>query len=412
MNDIVIVGGGHAAAQLCASLAEAGLGPRVHLVCEEAVLPYQRPPLSKAYLKKPDETLQPHRAEDWYREAGIQLHRADPAVAIDRAEKMLTLRSHRVLGYDTLVLATGARARALPGLPKDLANVVTLRNAADASRLRALLDAHESVTVIGGGFIGLEVAATARGLGKTVRVLEVAPRLLGRVVSPELGAFVLEAHRASGIDVRLGVRLGAYETEGDRLVALEVDGAREPVDLLLSAVGAVPETSLAQAAGLPCDDGVIVDAYLRSIDPSVFALGDCARYPLADTIETASPRLLRLESVQNATEHARALASTLAGQPRAYASVPWFWSDQGALRLQMTGLLPLPDTPALRSVRRPGPAAGGFSLLHYVGDRLCCIESVNAPMDQMMGRKLIEAGRHPAPEVAADPAVALKTHLG
>ncbi|MGA0609574.1 NAD(P)/FAD-dependent oxidoreductase [Caldimonas sp. KR1-144] len=407
MNDpIVILGGGHAAAQLCASLAEAGLANRVTLVSDDAYLPYQRPPLSKGFLKSADEATQAFRAEAWFQEQGIALRLGDAAVAVDRAARTVTLRSGAVLPWAWLVFATGARARRLPGLPEGLSNVALLRSAADAQALRERLAATSSLTVIGGGFIGLEVAATARALGKAVTVLESAPRLLGRAVSPALSAHVLAAHRAAGIDVRTGVRCGAMRAEGGRLAAIEVDGAVHPVELLLVAIGATPETALAQAAGIACDDGIVVDANMLTSDPSVLAIGDCARFP-----ERRVGGLLRLESVQNANDQARTAVATLTGTPRAHDALPWFWSDQGSLRLQMTGLVPAEGTPGLSSVRRPGASEAAFSLLHYVDGRFVCIESVNAPADHIMGRKLLEAGRSPAPEVAADPGVPLKTHL-
>ena len=415
-SSIVIIGGGHAAAQLCASLAEAGLGPRVQLVCAEPQLPYQRPPLSKAFLKNPAEALQAHRADAWYDSAGISVHRGDAAVAIDRAAGQVQLQSGQKLNYGQLVLATGTRARRLAGWPADLANVAVLRNAADAQRLRPLLAEARSLTVLGGGFIGLEVAATARALGAAVQVIEVAPRLLGRSVSAELSAHVLATHRANGIDVLLDAQLGEIEHDGQRLQALRVNGQRQPIDLLLLGIGAEPELALAQAAGLDCANGVWVDAAMRSSDPAILAIGDLANFPVAERWAPGGQRL-RLESVQNANDQARCAALTLQGQSPAYAALPWFWSEQGAMRLQMAGLMPAagkPDTAGTAEARqyhRPGANPGSFSVLHYQGDALLCVESVNAPMDHVMSRKLMEAGMHPAPEVLCDPAVALKTLL-
>jgi 3-phenylpropionate/trans-cinnamate dioxygenase ferredoxin reductase subunit len=399
---IVIVGGGHAAAQLCAGLKSAGHAGPLHLVCEEAELPYHRPPLSKAYLKNPDEALQAHRAEAWYASSGITVHLGDRAVAIDRPRRIVRLASGRELGYGQLVLATGSRGRHLPHLPPSLANVVVLRNAADAQRLRGLLDAAAHLTVLGGGFIGLEIAATARARGKQVTVLEAAPRLLMRSVSPELAEHVLAVHRASGIDLRLGVAAGGFEVAQERLAALTVDGQREPVDLLVLGVGAVPEHTLASDAGLECDNGIVVDDHLRTSDPSILAIGDCASFP-----EHLSGRRLRLESVQNANDQARTAVATLTGASAPYCALPWFWSEQGALRLQMAGLMPADG----HRHRRPGASAASFSLLHYAGPRLVCVESVNAPADHLAARKLLEAGISPEPALACDPATPLKAHL-
>ncbi len=410
MNSIVIIGGGHAAAQLCASLAEAGLGAQVHLVCAEASLPYQRPPLSKAYLKNPAEALQPHRGDAWYGQAGITVHRNDPAVSIDRAAKTVRLLSGSELAYGQLVLATGARARRPTGWPAGLANVAVLRDATDAEQCRALLAGAASLMVLGGGFIGLEVAATARALGLAVQVIEVAPRLLGRSVSAELAEHVLATHRAAGIEVLLNATLGEAEHDGQRLLALTVNGRRLPVERLLLGIGAEPEVGLAQAAGLAVDNGIVVDAAMRSSDPSILAIGDVARFPVSPRWAPAGTTL-RLESVQNANDQARTAALTIQGQCPVYAALPWFWSEQGAMRLQMAGLMPAPGTPDSTRHRRPGATEASFSILHYVGERLVCVESVNAPMDHVMSRKLLEADRHPAPAVACDPAVALKTLL-
>ena len=401
---IVIIGGGHAAAQLCGGLAAAGHGARVHLVCEEPELPYQRPPLSKAYLKNPDDVLQSHRAESWYVDAGITLHLADPAVAIDRTRRSVRLQSGRELPYAQLVLATGARSRNLPHLPENLANVAVLRSAADAQRLRTLLHAAQRLTVLGGGFIGLEIAASARTLGKEVTVIESAPRLLIRSVSPELAEHVAQTHRDAGIDLRLGVAAGGFEIDsnGTSLLALTVNGTREPVELMVLAIGAASEHSLASDAGLTCDNGIDVDECMRTSDPFILAIGDCTSFQ-----EFTSGRRLRLESVQNANDQARCALATLLGTPEPYRALPWFWSEQGSLRLQMAGLMPAEGT----RHRRPGATPASFSILHYVSERLVCVESVNAPVEHMTARKLLEAGRSPEPSVACDASVALKTHL-
>ncbi|CAN5469836.1 FAD-dependent oxidoreductase [soil metagenome] len=401
-GSIVIIGGGHAAAQLCAGLVAAGQGSRVHLVCEEPELPYQRPPLSKAYLKNPAEGLQAHRAEAWYTDAGITLHRADAAVGIDRERRTVRLRSGTEIGYQKLVLATGTRARRLPHLPDHLANVAVLRTAGDAQRLRSALDAAQHLTVLGGGFIGLEIAATARAAGKSVTVLEAAPRLLMRSVSPELAEHVLQTHRGNGIDLRLGVAAGGFEIEGDRLVALTVDGQREPVELMVLGIGAVPEHTLASEAGLDCDNGIRVDAFMRTSDHSILAIGDCASFD-----EHSSGRHLRLESVQNANDQARTAVATLLGREEAYRALPWFWSEQGALRLQMAGLMPHDGM----RYTRAGATPASFSIFHYAQGRLACVESVNAPVDHMAARKLLEAGKSPPPEITCDTNIALKLHL-
>ncbi|WP_418314751.1 NAD(P)/FAD-dependent oxidoreductase [Piscinibacter sakaiensis] len=401
-QNIVVVGGGHAAAALCAALANAGQGHRVHLVCAEAVLPYQRPPLSKTFLKNADEQSQPHRADTWYAEAGIRVHQADPAESIDRAGKTVTLRSATALPYEQLVLATGTRARRLAALPDGLANVALLRSAEDAAALRSQLTAGRRLTVLGGGFIGLEVAMTALGLGLEVEVLEAAPRLLSRSISPELADFVRSHHQAAGLRLQLGAKVDDYRIEANHLVQITVDGEPRPVDLMLVGIGAEPETALAEAAGLEVDNGVLVNARMMTSDPAIYAVGDCARFPQA-----ASGQRLRLESVQNATDQARCAAANLLGNEQDYTALPWFWSEQGPLRLQMAGLMPTEG----RRFRRPGAKDDSFSILHYRGDELVCVESVNAPMDHMMSRKLLEAGKNPPPEQACDPAVPLKSLL-
>ena len=409
MNPIVIVGGGHAGAQLCSSLVEAGLGAQVHLVCAESHLPYQRPPLSKAYLKNPAEGLQLHRAQAWFEQAGITLHLGDPAVSIDRAAQRLRLRSGTELPYGQLVLATGAVARRVPQLPAGLANVAELRHAADAQALRQQLGSAKSLTVLGGGFIGLEVAATARVLGLEVQVIEAQPRLLSRSVSAELAGHILATHQAAGIHFELGAQVGGLTHDGQRLLSIEVNGQPQAVDLLLMGIGAVPDTGLAETAGLSVDNGILVDAAMHSSDPHILAIGDVARFALATAWASPEGGNVRLESVQNANDQARTAAATLQGLASSYAALPWFWSEQGAMRLQMAGLMPAADAPGVSRHRRSGANPASFSVLHYRGERLVCVESVNAPMDHMASRKLMEAGKHPAPALASDPAVALKS---
>ena len=398
---IVIIGGGHAAAQLCAGLVDAGQGALVHLVMEETELPYQRPPLSKAFLKSPQEGLQTLRAEAWFTAGGITLHRRDAALAVDRTRRSVRLRSGAELPYAQLVLATGARVRSVLGFAHEhLANVAALRSAADAQRLRDPLHAAGHVTVLGGGFIGLEIAATARVLGKTVTVLEAAPRLLMRSVSPELAEHALQTHRAAGIDIRLGVAVGEFELQGDCVAGLKVNGARESVELLVLGIGAVPEYALASAAGLRCGNGIEVDACMRTSDPQILAVGDCASFP-----DARSGQRLRLESVQNANDQARTAVATLLGRDEPHAALPWFWSEQGSLRLQMAGLMPAEG----QRFRRDGATPASFSILHYVGTQLVCVESANAPLDHMAARKLLEAGKSPDAALACDASVPLKS---
>ncbi|MGB3436219.1 NAD(P)/FAD-dependent oxidoreductase [Achromobacter sp.] len=401
MQKVVIVGGGHAAAQLCASLIEGGFPGSLTLVCEEASLPYHRPPLSKTYIKDPEAPIQLLRPETAYANAGVQVLLADAAVGIDRDARRLTLASGKQLDYDALVLATGTRARRLPDVPDELQNLIYLRNADDAARLRAAIADAPSVTVVGGGFIGLEIAATAGALGRPVTVFESAPRLLARSVSPEASEHVARVLHESGVDLRLSSDLQHIRTENGRVRSVVVNEVEHPVDLLVAGIGAVPEITLAQAAGLDCLNGIVVDGLMQTSAPGIYAIGDCTSFPYARWGKT-----LRLESVQNANDQARTLAGVLLGTKTPYHALPWFWSDQGALRLQIAGLAP-PDT---ERVLRPGAKPGSFSILHFADGHLVCVESINAPMDHLAARKLLELGLNPPRDVLADPAVPLKSH--
>ncbi len=401
---VIVAGAGHAAGQVLVALRKEGYAGPLVLVGEEPQLPYQRPPLSKAYLagKVGFERLQ-YRAPQFYAEQHIDTRLGRPAVAIDRAARTLTLHGGDTLAYERLVLATGARVRTLAVPGAGCEGVHYLRTLADSDALRARLGTAGAVLVIGGGFIGLEVAAVCRELGKTVTVLETQDRLLARVVSPAVSAFFRAVHEERGVEVITGAQVAAIETGERRPLAVrDAAGRRFEADLVVVGIGVVPNTELACAAGLECEDGIVVDQYARTSDPHIVAAGDCTRFP--------NPLLglrLRLESVHNAVEQANTAAATLCGRERPYAQVPWFWSDQYDLVLQMAGISAGHDQEVLRG----DPDARRFSMYYYKSGRLVAIDSINRPVDHMLGRKLLTAGVTPTPAQAADPSFDLKTLL-
>jgi len=400
VNKIVVVGGGHAAAQFCASINEAGQDVQVVLVTEEGYLPYQRPPLSKTWLK--DEDPQPAwlRPASFYADNTIDVHVNTCVSAIDPAAHAITLSSGDSLSYDTLVLATGARARSLPLFEGGFGNVTAVRTITDARRLREQVAAASRVVVVGGGFVGLEVAATAAGLGKHVTVLEAADRLLGRSVSPEISDWLLQAHQANGITIELNARADRLDVVDEKVTGIWVGDHQFAADVVVLAVGSEPNVDLAQAAGLACDNGVVVNSFMQTSQPDVYAIGDCTAFPSATL-----GRQIRLESVQNANDQARCAARSILGDPAPYTAMPWFWSEQGAIRIQIAGV---PDAGHERAVRGD-PASGKFSVLYFDGDRLSCVETVNVPMDHMAARRLVAEQVVVDRAQALDPAVALKT---
>lgn len=401
---VVVVGAGHAAAALCASLKDLGFTGRITVIGEERHPPYQRPPLSKGLIKDPHPVLQEIRGAAFYQELGATVLLGARVVGVRCDERRVDVAVDGALtsiGYDHLVIATGTRARRLPGCAPAPGNGIhELRTFDDALRLREDLASVQRVVVVGGGFIGLELAATLRQIGRTVTVAEAGPRLLGRAASAELSAHVLQWHRAEGTEVRLDAKLGEprFDARG-RIASVTLDGETLAVDALVVGVGAVPNEELARDAGLPCADGIVVDGLLATPDACVSAIGDCARFPAADGSGT-----LRLESIQNAQDQARTVAARLCGEPQPYAAVPWFWSDQGGLRLQMVGRV----VPGLEAVRRDGAKAGSFSLFHFDGSALRAVESVNAPVDHMIARKWLSAGVQPERDALADATKPLK----
>ena len=400
---IVIVGGGHGGSQIAASLRSEGFDGPLTLVTAETDVPYQRPPLSKAFLKDPAHDLLPLRPESFYAKNAIDLRLGAEAVAIDRAASAVVLKDGTAILFDRLALATGATPR-LPLVEGiDLEGVFTLRHADDARRLRSALFAAHDVVVVGGGFIGLEIAGTARLLGKTVTALEAADRLMGRVVATEISRHFLALHRGWGSDMRLGTAVGRVIGEGGKVVAVETAGGdRIPADIVVIGIGVLPNIELAKAAGATIDNGVLVNDFMETSAPGVFAVGDCVCF---DHWELK--RRVRLESVQNAVDQAKTLAAALVGKREPYRAVPWFWSDQGDVKLQMVGL----SGDATQSRVRGNPDEGSFSVFHYAGARLVAIDSVNRAADHVLGRRMIGAGISPPPESVADVSVDLKALL-
>jgi len=398
---VVILGAGHAGVQTAASLRDEGFDGDIRLVDSGRALPYQRPPLSKAFLK--GETTSEGivlRGEAFYRERSIDLMLAERAVAIERHEKRLRLASGLGLDYDHLVLATGARARQLPLQGLELAGVHALRDLPDAERLKAELSAARRAVVIGAGFIGLEFAAVAAGLGVSVVVLEAQPRVMRRAVSEPISKAFEAKHRALGVEIALGEGVAALHGENGRVTAVDTaSGRRIAADIVLTAVGVLAEDSLAAEAGLALDNGIAVDSELRSSDPAILAVGDNNSHP-----NPFFGGRLRLESVQNAVDQARSAARTIMGRPTPYRAVPWFWSDQSDWKLQIAGVSAGPT----RHVLRGDPVSGSFSVFGYEGARLKTVESVNRSADHMAARRLIDAGADPTAEQAADPAFDLK----
>jgi 3-phenylpropionate/trans-cinnamate dioxygenase ferredoxin reductase subunit len=379
---VVIVGAGQAGFQAAASLREAGFDGRVVLIGEEPCLPYQRPPLSKSFLAGMAdlETLW-FRPRAYYDRHNIELLEGQRATRIDRARRTVVRASAPAVPYDHLVLATGASARALPVPGADLDGVLPLRTLIDAQLLVRRLGTARHAVVIGGGFIGLEFAAVAGSLGVEVTVIEALPRLMARAVSSEISQFYVDEHAGWGGRILLGS--GVARITGDAsgcVTGVETyDGQHHPADIVLVAIGVRPNVELAAECGLAVDNGIVVDEYLLTHDARISAIGDCTNFPsqFADVP-------VRLESVQNAADQARCLAARLTGKPAPYRSVPWFWSDQRDLKLQMAGLTMGHD----RTVLRGNAAARSFSVLCFKQGKLLGVESVNRPSDHMAVRRL------------------------
>ena len=400
---VAIIGAGQAGFQAAASLRDTGYAGRVVLIGDEPVLPYQRPPLSKSYLAGrsgvDDLWLRP---TEFYAKQQIDLVYGDPVTAIDRRQRRLHLASGIEFSWDHLVLATGAACRPLAVPGAELDGVLTLRTLADADGLRQRLNETSEVVVVGAGFIGLEFAAVALARGSAVHIVEVTRRPMGRVVSEAVSRFFTEAHIGWGAEVALGTGVTRILGAGGRVTGVETtDGRHIPADLVLICIGVIPNARLASDAGLAVEDGVVVDEYLVTSDPAISAIGDCANFPTP-----FAPVRVRLESVQNAIDQGRCVADRLAGRPVPYQKVPWFWSDQGNLKLQIAGITIGHDT----SVLRGDPADRNFSVFCFRGGRLIGVESVNRTADHVIARRLLAGDPALSPEQAADESYDLRAH--
>jgi len=400
MNTIII-GAGHGGGTAAALLRQNGYEGAITLIGEEPHAPYQRPPLSKGWLKgEVDGDGLLLRPRDWYVEANIDLRTSTRIVRIDRAAKAVTLSTDETLPYDTLILATGARARKLVLPGSDLDGFLELRTIDDAERIKAWFRPGFRLAIVGGGYVGLEVAASARKLGAEVDVLEREDRLLARVAGPVLSTFFREVHEAQGVRFHFGVTIEGFEGLDGQVSGIRLTGA--PVlhcDAVLVGVGAIPNDDLAKAAGLVCDNGVVVDGQARTSDPDIFALGDMTQRPMP-----LYDRSVRLESVPNALEQARQAAAAICGKPEPKPETPWFWSDQYDLKLQIAGLPFDVD----QTVVRGDPAARKFAVFHLSAGRVQAVEAINSPPEFMVGRQWLASRREVDAARLADISIPIK----
>jgi len=405
-TQVLIIGAGHAGGSAAALLRQYGFEGQIVLAGTETAPPYQRPPLSKAWLKgEADLDALLLRPESFYAEQKIELRTGVTATAIDAAAKTVTFEGGAVEPYDILILATGSVARKLPIPGADRPELIELRTLQDAERLKGALGPGKRMAVVGGGYVGLEAAASARKLGAEVVVLERMDRVLQRVASETLSAFFTDHHRSHGVEIRTGAEVSGFEAIDGKVGGVRLaDGELIAADVILVGVGALACDALARTAGLTCDTvssgGVVVDEAARTSDPSIYALGDMTHRP----IPVMGGRVMRLESVPNALEQAKQAASAITGRPAPAPEVPWFWSDQYEIKLQIAGL----PFDADRQILRGDVSEGRFAVFHLSGDKVVCVEAVNAPPEFMAGRLLIGRATPVAPDKLADPAVSMK----
>ncbi|MGH8456423.1 MAG: NAD(P)/FAD-dependent oxidoreductase [Stenotrophobium sp.] len=401
-STVVIVGAGQAGGEVAIELRKLGFAGRAVIVCEEAFLPYRRPPLSKAYLAgtATEESLYLMQKPNLDK-ANIEFIGNTQVTRIDRAAKRIEFADGSGMAYDKLVLATGGRARPLSLPGADRPNVFPLRHIMHVQGIRKYSAPGKRAVIIGGGFIGLEVAAVLCKLGLHVTVLEGLPRVLARVTVPEVSAFFERVHREAGVDLRTNVKIASFEGDPEVTHVLLEDGTRIAADFIVIGIGLIPNTELAQDAGLAVDNGIVVNEHTQTSDPDIYAAGDCTNHPSA-----FFGRSIRLESVQNAMEQARSTARNLMGKREPYQMVPWFWSDQYDLKLQMVGMSAGFD----QFVTRGDLAAGRSFAVFYLKDgRIIAADTVNHPQDFMFAKKLVALRAPVDAAQLADASVPLKT---
>jgi 3-phenylpropionate/trans-cinnamate dioxygenase ferredoxin reductase subunit len=396
---IVIIGAGQAASQAVQSLRAEGFDGPITLVGDEAYPPYQRPPLSKAYLLGSFARERLFlKADDYYAQAGCELMLGTTARAIHRDTRQVELEDGRRLSYDKLLLATGAKVRKLRCPGHDLPGIHYLKTIADVDGLQAVFTPGTRIAVVGGGYIGLEVAAVGAKRGLKVTVFEAMDRLMARAVSPQLSAFYAGEHEKAGVTLKLHTGVEAIGGQS-KVEWVKAGGRTHACDIVLVGIGVIARDELAVAAGLASDDGIVVDQNARTGDPHIWAAGDCTRHVGREG------HAIRLECVQNAIDQARHAALAMVGKPRIYSEVPWFWSDQYDLKLQIAGLARPTDT----LVARGDPANRKFAVFHLRDGKLAAVEAVNAAPEYMIGKKLIADGKPVEAARLADLSIPMKT---
>lgn len=397
-ENIVIIGAGQAGAQAVQSLRSEGFKGAITMVGDEDYPPYQRPPLSKAYLlgnfERPRLFLKP---DAFYEEAGCEVILSTTAKAIHRADRTVELADGRLLAYDKLLLATGARVRKLRCPGADLPGIHYLKTIADVDGLQEVFQSGKRIAIVGGGYIGLEVAAVGAKRGLDVTVFEAMDRLMARAVSPQLSAFYAAEHEKAGVKLKLRTGVEAFEGDG-KVERVKAGGQTYEADIVLVGIGVVPCDELAVHAGLASEDGIVVDQNARTGDPHIWSAGDCTRHVGREG------HYIRLECVQNAIDQAKHAALAMVGKPKTYSEVPWFWSDQYDLKLQIAGLA----RPTDRLVQRGDPASRKFAVFHLRDGVVAAVEAVNAAPEYLIGKKMIAEGKKIAAETLADLSIPMK----
>jgi 3-phenylpropionate/trans-cinnamate dioxygenase ferredoxin reductase subunit len=400
MSEVVIVGAGHGAGQVVATLRQKKFDGPITLIGEESWFPYQRPPLSKKFLagELAEERLY-FKPKSFYETADVDVRLGCRVTSVDRSKQTVTMANGDLVGYEHLVLATGSRPRLLETPGSDLAGIHYLRGIDDVNSIRDDMASGKRIAIVGAGYIGLEVAAVAAQRGLDVTVIEMEERVMSRVVSPELSIFYQDVHRSHGVELLLSTGVNGFSGNGQVDGVLLDNGETVPVDIVVIGIGIVPNVELAADCGLDVSNGIVVDDHCRTSDPNIYSIGDCTWHPNA-----VLGFDLRLESVHNALEQAKTVASNLCGEDIAYAQVPWFWSDQYDLKLQIAGLSAGYD----QVVMRGNPDEKSFSCLYLRNGQLIAIDAVNSPKDFVQSKALIAVHAVIDPEKLADPTIQLK----